>query len=91
MRYRMIDELSGTHAVGDLCQLLGVTRSGYYAWRSGRESAREIDNQRLTGQITEVFEAKRKLGRQITLQEVDSRPVPSRLRDGVARLLTPYL
>jgi transposase InsO family protein len=55
----MIDELCGTHAVGDLCRLLEVTRSGYYAWRSGRESAREIGNRKLTGQITEVFEAKR--------------------------------
>jgi len=28
---------------------------------------------------------------QVTLQEVDSRSMPARLRDGVARLLTPYL
>ncbi len=28
---------------------------------------------------------------QVTLQEVDSRGMPARLRDGVARLLTPYL
>ncbi len=59
MRYRMIDQLSQTHAVGDLCQLLGVTRSGYYAWRSGRESDRDIENRKLTAQIQEVFEAKR--------------------------------
>lgn len=60
MRYRMIEELSPSHAVSDLCQLLGVTRSGYYAWRSGRESPREVENRELTGQITEVFEAKRR-------------------------------
>jgi len=59
MRYRMIEELSAGHAVRDLCQLLGVTRSGYYAWRRGRESARELENQKLTGQIAEVFAAKR--------------------------------
>jgi cardiolipin synthase A/B len=28
---------------------------------------------------------------QVTLQEVDSRPLPARLRDGIARLATPYL
>jgi len=56
----MIEELSQTHAVRDLCQLLGVTRSSYYAWRSGRESTRKVENRKLTGQITEVFEAKRK-------------------------------
>jgi putative transposase len=60
VRCRMIEELSQTHAVRDLCQLLGVTRSGYYAWRSGRESTRKVENRKLTGQITEVFEAKRK-------------------------------
>lgn len=60
MRYRMIDEFSKIHAVRDLCQLLGVTRSGYYAWRGGRESTREVENRKLTEEITEVFEAKRK-------------------------------
>ena len=59
MRYRMIDELSKTHAVRDLCQLLGVTRSGYYAWRHGRETTRAIENRKLTEQIKGVFEAKR--------------------------------
>jgi putative transposase len=59
VRYRMIDELSRTHAVGDLCQLLGATRSGYYAWRGGRETARDINNRKLTQEIKEVFEAKR--------------------------------
>src|SRR5262249_38881987 len=52
-------QLSRNHAVRDLCQLLGVTRSGYYAWRSGRETAREIDNRQLTEQIKAVFEAQR--------------------------------
>jgi len=55
----MIDELSKTHAVRDLCQLLGVTRSGYYAWRHGRETTRAIENRKLTEQIKGVFEAKR--------------------------------
>ncbi len=35
--------------------------------------------------------AKRDAARQTSLQEVDSRSIPVRLRDGVARLLTPYL
>ena len=34
---------------------------------------------------------KRERARRVTLAEVDSRSVPVRLRDGVARLLTPYL
>jgi putative transposase len=59
VRYRMIDELSQNHAVRDLCQLVGVTRSGYYAWRRGGETIREIENRKLTEKIQEVFEAKR--------------------------------
>lgn len=55
----MIDELSKTHAVGDLCALLGVTRSGYYAWRSGQETPRNINNRKLAEQIKQVFEAQR--------------------------------
>jgi cardiolipin synthase len=35
--------------------------------------------------------AKRDAARQTSLKEVDSRGIPVRLRDGVARLLTPYL
>jgi putative transposase len=59
MRYRKIDELSKEHAVRDLCELLGVTRSGYYAWCKGREAARDITNRMLTAQIKEVFEVNR--------------------------------
>jgi cardiolipin synthase len=38
-----------------------------------------------------VIETKRKTARPVTLEEVDNRPLPARLRDGIARLLTPYL
>jgi len=59
VRYRMIEELSKTHAVRDLCQLLGVTRSGYYAWCRGSETSRDANNRKLAEEIKEVFEAKR--------------------------------
>ena len=35
--------------------------------------------------------SKRQSGRQISLADVDGRLLPARLRDGVARLLSPYL
>jgi cardiolipin synthase A/B len=35
--------------------------------------------------------AKRDAARPISLAEMDARGIPIRLRDGVARLLTPYL
>lgn len=55
----MIEELSKEHNVRDLCELFEVTRSGYYAWSGGQESARELANRAVTQQIKEVFEAKR--------------------------------
>lgn len=55
----MIEELSKEHNVRDLCDLLEVTRSGYYTWSRGQESARELANQVVSEQIKQVFEAKR--------------------------------
>jgi cardiolipin synthase A/B len=45
----------------------------------------------LAAQLTALVQAKRSAGREITLAEVDSRSLPVRLRDGVARLALPYL
>jgi cardiolipin synthase len=41
--------------------------------------------------LMEFTQDKMSRGRQITLEEVDSRSIPVRLRDGVARLFAPYL
>jgi cardiolipin synthase len=45
----------------------------------------------LARRLRELIEAKRKAAHLVTLEEMDGRPLPVRLRDGVARLLTPYL
>jgi cardiolipin synthase len=45
----------------------------------------------LAHRVAGLIDAKRKTARQVTLEEVDARPLPIRLRDGLARLLTPYL
>jgi cardiolipin synthase len=45
----------------------------------------------LAARLSEIVETKRQTARQVTLAEVDGRNVPIRLRDGLARLLTPYL
>jgi len=55
----MIEELSKEHGVRELCELLEVTRSGYYAWSRGQESGREVANRLVVEEIKEVFEAKR--------------------------------
>jgi cardiolipin synthase len=42
-------------------------------------------------QLDQLIESKLKGAHEVTLREVDSRPVAIRLRDGIARLATPYL
>jgi cardiolipin synthase A/B len=51
----------------------------------------EIYDRQLAARMEELIEAKRAGVRRLTLEEVDGRPLPIRLRDGVARLLSPYL
>jgi cardiolipin synthase len=45
----------------------------------------------LARRLDGVLETKRAAAHQVTLEEVDARSLPSRLQDGLARLLTPYL
>lgn len=49
--------MSGEHGAALLCQTLGVSRSGYYAWRQRRDrpSARARENQVLTERIRTTF------------------------------------
>ena len=45
----------------------------------------------LARRLEEFIAAKQQAAHRVTLAEVDDRPLPARLRDGLARLLTPYL
>jgi len=45
----------------------------------------------LAQRLDQWVETKRKGSHRVTMEEVDGRPLPARLRDGIARLLTPYL
>lgn len=51
----------------------------------------ECYSRELAGRLQQLFDAKRASSREIKLADVDGRPLPIRLRDGVARLFTPYL
>ena len=48
-----------SYPVRRLCQLLGVSPSGYYAWRRRGPSARAQVNERLLGRIREIHQASR--------------------------------
>ena len=51
----MIEVMSKEYPVRELCEVLEVTRSGYYAWRSGHETAREIANRLWIERIRQVY------------------------------------
>ena len=59
-RYLRIDQLADEVPVAVLCELLGVARSGYYAWRRSGPTRRAQANQALMRQIEQVFEQSRR-------------------------------
>ena len=54
MRYRFIQAHRTEHRLTGLCRTLGVSRSGYYAWRQRPASARATANARLLEQIQQL-------------------------------------
>jgi len=52
----MIEAMSKEYPIRELCAVLEVTRSGYYAWRSGRETARELANRLWVERIRRVYQ-----------------------------------
>ncbi|HMB22538.1 MAG TPA: IS3 family transposase [Anaerolineales bacterium] len=59
MRYQFIREHRKEFSVQRMCQLLGVTRSGYYAWQPGQLSPRQLENQVLLEQIQVEYKTSR--------------------------------
>lgn len=51
MKYRCLHTLRAAHRLTVLCRTLGVSRSGYYAWRARPLSARAVANARLVEQM----------------------------------------
>jgi transposase InsO family protein len=55
----MIARLSNAHTLRDLCEFLGVSRSGYHTWQKGQASARDQANDQVLAEIKAVFQTKR--------------------------------
>lgn len=51
MKYTFIKNHAARYPVSRFCEVLGVSRSGYYAWRQRPPSRRERENTRLLGRI----------------------------------------
>ena len=59
-RYQCIEQQSAQHPVSVLCELLGVARSGYYAWRRRTPCRRQQEDARLGERIVQLFQASRR-------------------------------
>jgi putative transposase len=51
----MIDQLSVQYGVKDCCAALRVSRSGFYRWKSGRETKGAKEQRELVQQIEQIF------------------------------------
>lgn len=58
MRYRFIDDHRGVWPIGVQCEVLDVSRSGYYAWRNRPPSAQAQRRRELTERIRGIHSRK---------------------------------
>jgi putative transposase len=61
MKYRFMERHKDMFKVKRMTKVLGVSRSGYYAWRTRRPSARQQDNEQLLEHIWDAHKRSRSL------------------------------
>ncbi len=59
MRFAFIDVEKAWYPMRILCRVLRVSRSGYYAWRTRRPSARALEDEQLRPKVAEAFKTGR--------------------------------
>jgi len=59
MKFQFIEDHRDEFEITVMCRVLGVSRSGYYAWRKRPVSPRKMANDKLLGQIKEVYQKSR--------------------------------
>ncbi|MCE9525801.1 MAG: cardiolipin synthase [Planctomycetales bacterium] len=77
--------------VDDVWSFVGSANWDARSLRLNFEFNVECYDRKLAAQLNEIVRNKISTSRQTSLEEVDSRSIPIRLRDGVARLALPYL
>ena len=60
MKYQFVAKHQGRYSVGRICALLGIGRSGYYAWKKRKPSQREHKNQALIDLIRLIHKLSRR-------------------------------
>jgi putative transposase len=59
VRFSFVEENRGRFALSRMCRMLGVSRSGLYAWCSRSESERSLEDRRLSTLIHEIHQESR--------------------------------
>lgn len=59
MKFEFIRNHEDSFGIDEMCAALEVSRSGYYAWREGRMSARSVADQAVKKAIEDVFKQSR--------------------------------
>lgn len=87
MKYRCIDANRSGFALGLMCRVLGVSRSGYYAWKSRKPSERRTRDAKLIPIIRDVhLQSKKRYGSPRIYKELKERGITCG-RGHVARLM----
>jgi len=60
-KYALIGDMASLYSICELCQALGVSRSGYYAWLGRNPGPRARQNELLRSRLRELFERNRKV------------------------------
>ena len=87
MKYAFIAAHEKAYSVERMCRVLGVRRSGYYAWRKRAPSARELANAELLVKIRDAFEKNRGLYGSRRIRHYLLRKGEGYSRQRVARLM----
>jgi cardiolipin synthase len=82
---------SKVFVVDDCWSLVGSTNWDPRSLRLNFEFNLECYDPQLAGTLNELVSSRIQTARQITLEQVSSRKLTLKLRDGIARLLTPFL
>lgn len=77
--------------VDDAWTLLGSANWDARSLRLNFELDVECYDRELAEEMSVLLDEKAKRSRLVSLEEIDGRSVPTRIRDGIARLATPYL
>lgn len=85
--FKFVEREKVNHSVVTLCRVLGVSTSGYYAWRQSKPSRRAREDERLKARIMEIYTESRGTYGAPRIKAVLAREQTPCARKRVARLM----